>query len=318
MGSLGLTESSKSLSSPGTKEEGKKEDGLPKVLGDDKQYRSIVATINYMAIDQPDIQYACKEACREMSAPTEHSWMKLKKIARYLVGRERVVWKFPWKNGHGGWRVCVDSDWAGDRETRKSTSGGIIMLGEHRIKTWSATQSSPALSSCEAEYYALVDGASRALGVQAAARELGVGVDELVIEAATDSSSAKSYASRRGAGRIRHIEVRQLWLQQAVAEGRFRMVKVLGLDNPADVLTKYKTVHDYQTLLSRVNIEVLARSQGRGGAGGSGGGAGVEGGGLAADSVDWQRLAEGVTWADALEEETDVWRRGEAVGRRRR
>ena len=90
--------------------------------------------------------------------------------------------------------ATLDSEWAGDRDTRKSTSGGIVRLGSHCIKTWSSTQSSPALSSCEAEYYALVDGATRALGIQEAARELGIVADQLVVEAQTDSSGAKSYA----------------------------------------------------------------------------------------------------------------------------
>ena len=133
--------------SPGTKEVNKDDESLPKVLGDDRKYRSFLATINFMATDMPDLQFACKEACREMSAPTVQSWKKIKRIGRYLLGREKVVWKFPWKNGHGSWKVFTDSDWAGDLETRKSTSGGIIMLGEHCMKIWSTNQSSPALSS---------------------------------------------------------------------------------------------------------------------------------------------------------------------------
>ena len=291
MESLGLSEESKSLNSPGMKEEGGKDDGGPRVMGDDRLYRSIVASINYMSTDQPDIQYACKEACRDMSAPTAGSWLKLKRLARYLVKRERVIWRFPWKHGgHGSWRVFVDSDWAGDHETRKSTSGGLIMLGDHCIKTWSTTQSSIALSSCEAEYYALVEGASRAMGVQAGAKELGISVDAMTVEAATDSSAAKSYASRRGAGRIRHIEVRMLWLQQAVAQGKFRLVKVAGLQNPADVLTKYRSFGDHQSLLRKVNVEVVEKSCIGGGAAGKG-------------EARWARLETGASWADALEAE---------------
>ena len=82
------------------------------------------------------------------------------------------------------------------------------MLGAHCMKTWSTTQTSPALSSCEAESYAVVDGATRALGMQAAAKELGIDVGNLAVVMATDSSGAKSFASRRGSGRIRHIEVK--------------------------------------------------------------------------------------------------------------
>ena len=106
-----------------------------------------------------------------------------------------------------------------DLETRKSTSGGIIMLEEHCLKTWSTNQSSPALRSCEAEHCAVVDGASRALGMQTAAKELGISVEDLSVQMATDSSGAKSFALRRS-GRISHIEVKWLWLQ-AAADGKF-------------------------------------------------------------------------------------------------
>ena len=61
---LGLKEDSKSLTSPGTKDADRDDDSLPKVLGDDRKYRPIVATINYMATDMPDLQFACGEACR--------------------------------------------------------------------------------------------------------------------------------------------------------------------------------------------------------------------------------------------------------------
>ena len=142
------------------------------------------------------------------------------------------------------------------------------------MKSWSATQDPLALSSCEAEYYAMVqgvmevaadklgtvvEGATRAIGMRTAARELGIGDHDIVIEVATDSSAAKSFASRRGAGRMRHVEVKWLWLQQAVAEGRVRLQKVLGTTNPADVCTKYQALKDIEHKLKAVNIIVETR-----------------------------------------------------------
>ena len=293
--SLGLEADSKSLASPGTKEEG--EQGQPEaVKGDDKAYRALVATINYLATDQPDLQFASKEACRDMAKPDRKSWAKAKRIGRYLVGRLQVVWRFPWKHGHGGWRAIVDSDWAGDRVTRRSTSGGIICLGNHCVRTWSSTQSSPALSTCEAEYYAMVDGATRVLGLKAAAKELGIVVEEVEVQIATDSSAAKSYASRRGAGRVRHVEVRQLWLQQAVAEGKIKLRKIDGTQNPADVLTKYRSLSESRALLAKVCVEVVETPR-RGN-----GGADLPGGRT--------RLGYGGRWADAVEEEV----RGTCLG----
>ena len=61
------------------------------------------------------------------------------------------------------------------------------------MKTWSTNQSSFALSPREAEYHAVVDEASRALGMQTAAKELGIEVGDLSVEMATDSSGAKSF-----------------------------------------------------------------------------------------------------------------------------
>ena len=102
------------------------------------------------------------------------------------------------------------------------------MLGDHCIKTWSSTQGAVALSVCEAEYYALVEGVARVKGVAQMAKELGIDVEVEVMDALTDSSSAKSFASRRGTGRIRHIEVRWWWLQEEVAMGQVRLRKVAG------------------------------------------------------------------------------------------
>ena len=69
--------------------------------------------------------------------------------------------------------VYSDSDWAGCVRTRKSTSGGVMMLGNGVVKTWSSTQTTIAQSSGEAEYYALVRAAAEGLGMQSIMHDLG-------------------------------------------------------------------------------------------------------------------------------------------------
>ena len=83
-------------------------------------------------------------------------------------------------------RGFTDSDWAGDKKTRKSTSGGILMIGSHTIKSWSSTQTTIALSSAEAELYALTKCASQALGMTSLASDFG---DELKVDISTDASA---------------------------------------------------------------------------------------------------------------------------------
>ena len=75
------------------------------------------------------------------------------------------------------------------------------------------------------------------LGSKAILEDLGVHLNE-PIEIKTDASAAIGIACRVGIGKIRHIEVNQLWLQHKVAKGEIVAVKVSGEDNLADALTK--------------------------------------------------------------------------------
>ena len=62
----------------------------------------------------------------------------------------------------------------------------------------------------------------------------------------TDSSAAKGMASRRGLGKVRHVEVNQLWVQQKVGSGEIELKKVEGTNNLADALTKHVDREDIQ------------------------------------------------------------------------
>ena len=110
------------------------------------------------------------------------------------------------------------------------------MIGEHMVKSWSTTQAVIALSSGEAEYYGIVKGSSVGLGARSVLKDLGCNVRICVM---TDSSAAKGMASRKGLGKVRHVEVNQLWVQQKVGTGEIELRKVEGANNLADALTKY-------------------------------------------------------------------------------
>ena len=94
-----------------------------------------------------------------------------------------------------------------------------------------------ALSSGEAEYYGLVKASAQSIGVKSILTDLGVTVP-IDLSVRSDSSAAIAIATRRGFGKVRHIEVNQLWLQQKVSDGTIRLIKVPGTVNAADHLTK--------------------------------------------------------------------------------
>ena len=185
----------------------------------------------------------------------------MNKPAMYLVRRHAVVYRFEWQEDKCAMMLYTDSDWAGCRRTRKSTSGGVILIGSHCIKSWSHTQGTLALGSAKAEYCSMVEGVMRAKNLQAIGAEIGMCGLETEIMLGTDSSAAKSFTVRRGLGRMRHIEVRFLWLQSEVLKKTVKVVKVKGEDNPADLMTKYLGEKDISKCLHKMNVAMRIISQ---------------------------------------------------------
>jgi hypothetical protein len=159
----------------------------------------------------------------------------LRRVVRYLADEPRVVYHFGWQ-AEGEFNAYVDTDFAGCHKTRKSTSGGCAMLGGHLVKHWSTTQKVVTLSSGEAELAGIVKGSAEALGLKSLAADLGFSID---VRVHADSSAAIGICKRSGIGRVRHLAVGQLWVQEKVRSGEMILLKVLGAENPADLLTKH-------------------------------------------------------------------------------
>ena len=122
------------------------------------------------------------------------------------------------------------------------------------MRTWSTTQPTVAMSSAAAEYIAMVEGATRGIGLRTMLSEMGVEVSVVVIS--TDSSAAKSFASQRGLKKMRHIEVKELWLQEAVCRGKVKLLKIEGTKNPSDMFTKYLTHAEIERHCGRLGIRM--------------------------------------------------------------
>ena len=124
------------------------------------------------------------------------------------------------------------------------------------LKHWSSTQTVIALSSGEAEFVALVKAVAEGMAAQALAVELGWSLG-LVLH--VESAAAEAIASRSGIGRVRHLEVKTLWVQAALPDGRLILKKVPGTENPANVLTKSLGLADFEEDLLRVGAYPVRR-----------------------------------------------------------
>ena len=109
------------------------------------------------------------------------------------------------------------------------------MRGSHCLGQWSRTQSCVALSSAEAELNASLKGACELMALQTLFAELG---DSMSIEILGDSSACLGVLHREGVGRVKHLQLKQLWLQSHIKDGNVRYTKVPREANPSDTLTK--------------------------------------------------------------------------------
>lgn len=149
--------------------------------------------------------------------------------------------------------MWVDADHAGDIITRKSTSGMVIMFGQHCLKSSSSVQTTIRLSSGESEYYACVKGSCHGLGVKALLQDWGFNL-RLSVKIKTDSSTDKGTCGRRGLGKQCHISIKYLWLQDKVTAGDIQVEKVHTKEQRADFLTKAFTSLELRRSISKLNL----------------------------------------------------------------
>ena len=118
------------------------------------------------------------------------------------------------------------------------------MIGRCCVKSWSKTQSTIAQSSAESELIATVRGATEGIGLISLAKDLGI---VMLVRLHVDASAALGIIERRGVGRVRHLDVGTLWLQEQQLRRVVDLRKVEGLKNPGDLCTKYLSLERIDT-----------------------------------------------------------------------
>lgn len=220
-------------------------------------FRALAARCGYPSLDRPDMAVAAKELCRAFARPTRKDVEALEHVTRYLVHTPRLMYDYKCVDINNSMEVFVDTDFAGCQHTRRSTSGGAIVVAGHLLKHWSSTQATIALSSGEVELCGIVKCATHALGFQRVAAVLGV---KLSINMWSGATAAMGTCRRRGLGKVRHLSCADLWIQERLRAGELTLSKILGSDNPAACLTPFVGRPSLHKLLPLMG---LSREEGR-------------------------------------------------------
>ena len=236
-------ESCKPNKCPGSKLSKKESEQLQELLGPEEhsEYRSLVGKLIYSSLDRTDVKFTIKYLSQGLSSPTKEHQHHLKVLARYLVGREVAELRFepsPKDLLEQNLVICYcDSDWAGNPVTRKSTSGGLVQWCGMPVSSWCRGQATIAQSSAEAELYAGNTGLSESMFVKSLLQEIGKPID--IIKLRTDSNAFIGFSEKPGLGTMKHIEIKQLVIQEAVRAGLLKLEKEPTATNKADLMTKW-------------------------------------------------------------------------------
>jgi hypothetical protein len=219
-------------------------------------YSNLVSSLMYaMVCTRPDISQAVSMVSRYMHAPGKGHWQAAKWILRYILGTVDVGLKFE-RVDNGLDQILigyVDSDYAGDLDKRRSTTGYVFTLAGGPVSWRSTLQTTVALSTTEAEYMAVADAIKEAIWLHGLIEDLGI--LQKNVKVLCDSQSAIHLAKNQvHHARTKHIDVRFHFVREILEEGDILLQKIGTADNPADMLTKVVTGAKFKHCLGLANI----------------------------------------------------------------
>ena len=206
--------SSRGMTTPSSKDTGKGDRDITETLGTGpaQVFRTAAGTLQYLAEDVPSVKFTTSTVMEGMTTPTKMHALRLHRCVRYLLDHPGEIWIFAYQKMPTHLAEYCDSDWAADRETRKSMSCVVERFGEHLTDMSVSKQSLLALSSGEAEFYAIIKGT--AMGVQTTQIIEAMTRQPCKLVVLSDSSTARSICNRQESGKVRHLSVEDLWIQE--------------------------------------------------------------------------------------------------------
>ena len=203
-------------------------------LVDESLYQSAVGSLQYLStMTRPDITFAVSNVAKYSSKPTKEHWIAVKRILRYLG--------LLYRKSDCDTSKCIgfsDSDWAGDLDDRRSTSGYIFQVGGTAVSWKSRKQSCVALSTAEAEYIALSQAAQEAIWLKQLNTDLKVESSEPTTIYEDNQAAICLSKNPQGHGKSKHIDIKYHYIRDQV-HNRTIELKYCPTENMvADMLTK--------------------------------------------------------------------------------
>ena len=206
-----------------------------------KKYQSGASMLLYLTKhSRPDISNAVRELSKALENPGPKAWKEMLRVMTYVMDTKNYALVMKPRGKLEEWILLAfsDSDWAADRETRKSITGYVLFLCGVPICWKSKGQYSPALSSTEAEYVALAEVTKEIKFIYQILISMGIRVPLPIIVRIDNNGAIFMSNNLAISERTKHIDIKYNFVRQYVEEGFIKVIFVRSEDNTADIFTK--------------------------------------------------------------------------------
>jgi len=229
------------------------------LLADPTFYRQLVGSLIYVTITRPDISFAVHTVSKFMQSPTHFHLSAVHRILRYLLGTSTRGLFFP-TGSSPTLQAYSDADWAGCPDTRKSTTGWCMFLGDAPISWKCKKQDSVSKSSTEAEYRSMSAACSEVIWLRGLLSELGFSQAQPTPLHADNTSAIQIAANPIYHERTKHIEVDCHSIREAYDRRVITLPHVSTSVQIADIFTKSLPRQRHNFLVSKLMLADLPAS----------------------------------------------------------
>lgn len=243
------------------------------------QYQSAVGSLMYAMLGtRPDLAFSVSVVSRYASNPNPSHWQAVKRIFRYIRGTLSL--QLTYRGEFSNLQGYTDADWAGDHDTRRSTSGYIFNVGSGANSWSSKRQPTVALSSCEAEYMGQTQATKEAVWLKFLLHELNAPSSKDLSSAASSKNLSSEntntitspglyfviiHCDNQGAialaknpqahARSKHIDIQWHYQREKIEDGSVELRYIPTDQQIADGLTKPLSKDKFLAFRNAVGLE---------------------------------------------------------------
>ena len=230
---------------------------------DPTTYRSIVGALQYLTFTRPDIVHAVNKVCQNFQAPNEANMRAVKRILRYLKGTIQFGIRYTSQSPLKIVAFC-DADWAGCKDTRRSTTGYCVYIGANCVSWASKKQPTVSRSSAEAEYRAMASTVAEITWLTYLFMDIGLFLLQPPRILCDNQSALHMSKNPVFHARSKHIELDYHFVREKVTAGQLSTHYVPSFKQIADVFTKALSKFQFLNLRRKLGIFPLPHTSLRG------------------------------------------------------